>query len=502
MKGAGERQVKRRKFKSDTSNLRWTKGQQKYFAKNYKAMPRDGEDRQLFRRFIGAKYSSADVPQKMVRRALGYYGEGDYKKWMKKFVPDGSFSYLGRHLGGMSGIPGMNAVGSYAGNKLAKFVGFGDYSSNQIAGGNESQISVNRSDASGDIYVTRTEFVRNIVVSGSAGQPTVFEVREFGLNPGLGNSFPWLSQIAQNFTLYEFEGLMFQYKPLFSEDAGQSSNLGKVICATQYDPGAPKFRTSVEMENYDYANSGKPSCGLVHGVETSNQQQAMNMQYVRTGVSTRDLIFTDIGKFQLATEGIPLASGATTAIIGELWVAYRVKLSRAEIYQSLLGLGIGTDVLFGNSSAGQLATTTTFRKDTNGIGVFVRPLIGESTSMEVVFPVEISLGYYQYVVQFDSGATQFTTQTMDVPGAFVNCQYYLPGDQVPSGSVTERILGPSSPAGTTSNFRIVGVGYIYVDSPGLSVASFTVNVTGALTATTTWKLYVSQANGNVANALG
>lgn len=447
---------------------------------------------------LGNDYASALPGQKMIRRAMGYYGPGDYKKFMRNIVPEGTFAYMGRQLGGMTGIPGLNAAGAYAGNKLAKFVGFGDYTSNQIAGGQQSQISVNQHDMSGDIYVTRTEFVQNITVSGAAGQPTLFQVTSYALNPGLQQTFPWLSQVASNFTMYEFNGLMFQYKPLFSEDAGTSANLGKIVMATQYDPNSGPFRTSVEMENYDYANSSKPSMGLVHGVETANHQQALNMQYVRTGSTARDRIFTDIGTFQVGTEGVPLAAAATQAIIGELWVTYSVKLSRAELYNSLLGAGINTDILRGSCSAAQLTTGTTFQKSSNSIGITVFPV--SATSFTMFFPLNISLGYYQFVVQFSSGATVFTTQQVLLPSGFVNCQNYIPGSTIPGAPVTAAVA-PSTPIGTTSNQALLQVFYVYVNSPGLNQAQFTVNTSAALTATSTWQIFATQANADVAGSV-
>lgn len=449
---------------------------------------------------FGADWAQANDAQKSNRKALRYYGPGDYREFLSKWVPQGTFAHLGRQLGGMTGVPGLNAAGAFAGHKLSKFLGFGDYTSNQIAGGDSSQISVNQMDYSGDIYVTRTEFVRNITVSGTAGQPTAFQMNRFELNPGIANTFPWLSQIAQNFTLYDFEGLMFQYKPLFSEDAGSASNLGKVIMATNYDPDAGDFRSSIEMENYDYANSCKPSNGLIHGVETAQHQQSVNLMYVRAGVSTKDKVFTDVGSFQLATEGIPLAAAATSAIIGELWVTYRVKLSRAELYNSLLGYGVLTDVLRGTTSTAALTTGTTFVKSTNSIGVTVFP--DSATSFIIFFPVTISLGYYQITVLFESGATVFTTQECQNPDSFTNCQCFQAGRDLPDGTVGGVLSGPGGPpTGTTGNTRLMVSFGAKINSPGLSQASVRIRVSAALSNTTTWYLQVTQANGLVAENL-
>ena len=102
--------------------------------------------------------------------------------------------------------------------------------------------------------------------------------------------------------------------------------------ATNYDPEADDFASAVEMENYDYANSAKPSEHQLHGVETHPDQQSTKMQFVRTGHTTRDLIFTDIGKFQIAIDHIP-----DPGIVGELWVAYTFRLSRANVLSSVNG---------------------------------------------------------------------------------------------------------------------------------------------------------------------
>lgn len=444
---------------------------------------------------FGADWATADAEQKARRRALRFYGQGDYKSILKYgsrglgALAGGAMGYMS---GGLSGAGAGLSSGWSRGADFSKFMGWGDYSSgNQIIDGgssNQQQISVNQTDLTGDIYVARTEFVQNIVVTGPAGGTSVFENRSFGLNPGLQVVFPWLAQIAQCFTLYDFEGLIFQFKPLFSEDAGTSNSLGKVIMATEYDPAAPDFITSVQMSNYDYANSSKPSCGMYHGVETAQRQQAVNMMYVRTGTSTRDLIFTDVGKFQLATEGVPLPAGATSVIIGELWVTYRVKLSRAEIYSALLGNNITQDVQNGTSSNTALWTATSFVKSTNTIGMTVSNI--SATSLRLTFPQNLSLGYYQIMIQFRA-VTPFTTQVFNGPTNASNCQVYRPGYEVPGGPVVA-VSSPEAVTGTTANTSIMQVFWVYVNSPGLLRASIDVNVSSALVTGATWRLWVTQ----------
>jgi len=291
---------------------------------------------------------------------MNYYGAGAY------FNPNSTVAAGlrsgGAWLGRLTGIPGASEVGRWGAGQASKWLGFGAYgqptSGNQLMQ-DQSQvpISVNSTgDETGDVWVTHTEFVQNVTATATAAGSTLFQQQQFALNPGLSTTFPFLSQLAQNFEMYDFHGLMFQYKPTSGESGAASNSLGKVMLAVNYDPDAGPFLNSVQLENYDYACSTKPALGLVHGVETANHQQAVNMMYVRTGTSSKDKVFTDLGTLTVATEGVP-ASGAGTQIIGELWVTYSIRLSRANLYNSILGLGIPADYFSGTCTAANLTNT-------------------------------------------------------------------------------------------------------------------------------------------------
>lgn len=455
----------------------------------YPSLPYDSMERKAGRFLMGEDYKSANDGQKRVRKALGYYGPGDYRSFFRKYIPAGTFASVGRSLGSMTGIPGMNAVGAFAGNKLAKYVGFGDYGmvENQIVGGaGKGQISVNEDNMSGDVYITQTEFVQNISCSATGAGASGFQIVSFGINPGLSVTFPFLSQIAQNYTLYEFEGLMFKFNPTSGENNATSNALGKVIMAVNYDPTSPAFINSVQMENYDYANAAKPSQTIVHGVETKNSQQALNMQYVRTGASSKSLIFTDIGTLYVATEGIPFAA-AGTQVLGELWVTYRVKLSRANLYGALVGQNISQDYLSGTTSLASLTTGTTLVKSTNQIGCTV--LASSATTLSINFPPNISLGTYFVLLSFQG---TFTTQSITSFASPSSCQLSVVGVNLPANS---NVIGaPASQVGTTSNLQIAGFAWVTVQAPGSAQAAFVVTVSAALPNGTTWRLWVTQAN--------
>lgn len=316
----------------------------------------------------GPTWNSATVAQRKARIEAGYKGRGDYRS----ILAAGS-----RGLGyGIGSYFGNGQVGADWGGRFSKWMGWGKYrrrknyrgrgdyggdaGGNQImAGSVDTPITVNASDdLSGDIYISHREFVQNITATGGSGNISPFKLESFSINAGLAQTFPWLAQIAQNFSLYEFLGLIYEFRPTSGELGATGTNaLGKLVMATQYDPDAPSFTSTIEMENYDYANSCKPSEHMLHGVETDPKQRPTNLLYVRTGASTKSQIFTDVGDFQIATEGLPVTSGAT-AIIGELWVTYRVKLSRARLFATQLGSNILFDQFLGVSSTTSLVGNT------------------------------------------------------------------------------------------------------------------------------------------------
>lgn len=332
-----------------------------------------------------------------------YWGPGDYWEDAEKgaLAGAGIGGMVGAGLGAEVTLPFMGAgavPGAVAGSAIGagiggltglttglynQYFGKGDYTSvNQIAGGGEV-ISVNKSNRTGDIFIEQTEFIGNLTASNplQTGSSTAwqsgktssqFSIESYDINPGLDKLFPFLSQIAANYELYEWEGLMLKYVPNSGETSVMSNQLGKVIFATNYDPDAMPFRTSVEMQNYDYANSAKPSVPIVHGVETARFSKASNMLYVRDGNSTKDRVLTDIGRVFIATEGIPIDAGTTTAspttvVLGELHVTYRIRLSRAKLYQSLLGFGISSDRFIQDRANAYTVSTRWLFSTTHGV---------------------------------------------------------------------------------------------------------------------------------------
>ena len=260
-------------------------------------------------------------------------------------------------------------------------IGWGDYSNpqaNQLVHSANStqplQVNVDPNNLSGDVYIEHREFIQNIF-SGTGATYSAFKIDAFDINAGLSNTFPWLSQLAQNFTLFKFEGLIFEFRPTTGESGGSTNILGKMIMATQYDPDADPFTSSLEMENYDYSQSAKPASCMIHGVETETKQSFSENLYVRTGASNKSKIFTDLGTFQIASEGIPTTSSQQ---LGELWVTYKIKLSRSRLYSSLANNNFSSYYYFradGTRLLGSVLPTPTAA----GVGTFL-PVVNSTSN--------------------------------------------------------------------------------------------------------------------------
>ncbi len=201
----------------------------------------------------GSSFKRASLDQQLARRADGYRGRGDYKSVWKDYR-----SYVPRAIGAAAGLAATRSLtGAAAGwghgaNLSKNVLGWGDYGAtvgNEIMGGGAGPMSVNEAqgDMTGDVYINHREFVKDIYSSGIAGSAG-FKNEVFRINPGVPSkseataetkvntgAFPFLLQLAQNYTLFEFQGLIFEYRPMSGEMGSSSNSLGTIIMATDYD---------------------------------------------------------------------------------------------------------------------------------------------------------------------------------------------------------------------------------------------------------------------------
>ncbi len=250
--------------------------------------------------------------------------------------------------------------------------GFGDYTvaNNSIMGlfgGSDPPEVVNSN--------TKATIVRHREYLGDVTSTTSFTPIEYIINPGNSLTFPWLSNVAHAFEEYKFRGLLFEFKSMSSDavlSTAASSGLGTVIMATQYDVLDDIFPNKQAIENYQYANSRKPSLSFIHPVECARNQTVMNELFVRTHAvpADADARFYDLGRFVLATQGMQNNGG----VIGELWVTYEIELLKPKIPENTAAVGLshfGLNLIANSLPLGSIAPTPLY--NTLGCSIQTNP---------------------------------------------------------------------------------------------------------------------------------
>lgn len=281
----------------------------------------------------------------------------------------GWMTAAGAGIGGLIGsavAPGVGtgigaSIGAGAGGLLSYLTGVGEYKLHKNVFANGAPPAMVNRDTHGGVTVRNREYICDII-SGASG---TFNVEVFPIQPGLTSSFPLLSEIAQGFDQYEFQGLAYEFRSM-SGDALNSTNtaLGTVCMATNYNAAQPAFGSKAAMENYEFGQSVRPSSSCLHLVECEKGQMVLDNQYVRTGAvpAGQDVRFYDHGNFEIATAGMQ----GSYVNVGELWVTYQVKFLRPKMYSALglatkyahyyTGTGINNANPLGTSTLAALGT--------------------------------------------------------------------------------------------------------------------------------------------------
>ena len=285
---------------------------------------------------FGRSVAEATGDQLRQRYETGYRGRGGLKRFARKHATlanakklyklaekSGAIDYA--MDAGMAAFPEAAPAMMLAEGQMSKYAGRGayDHTTNQLFHGGPSSAFQTSGDETNDIVISRCEYIKDIVPT-SVGFQTQYNAN---LNPGLSDSYPWLSQIACYFEEYEWVQLVYELRSMVTE--GNTTSAGTLIHATQYNPANGLFTTKQRMENYEYAQSHKVTDHGHHGVECDPDKRSGNSsEYVRTGplASNQDIKTYDLGIYQLCTSG-----AVANLNLGELWVHYTVKLKKTKI---------------------------------------------------------------------------------------------------------------------------------------------------------------------------
>ena len=302
--------------------------------------------------------------QAQMRMMSGYTGRGAY-----------SGRSIGRALGGMAGGFFGNkklggAIGAALGNAGQRYLGGGlytgsglysgsglytsEHANNLIAGGGGGSAPgfAGSGDETGAVTISHSEYISDIYAPGTQGGGAVsFQNTPYALNPAIASTFPFLSQIAQNYDEYEFVQLIFHYRST-TTDIGNSTTgqCGTVILCTNYNAATAPFTDKQSMLEYAHAHDCKLTEHMTHGVECDPAKSAMApCLFTRANpvVINQDLKTYDKGVFQIAIANCPVAYNGFP--VGELWVDYTVTLRKPKLFVTR-GLEIDRDAFYASTN--------------------------------------------------------------------------------------------------------------------------------------------------------
>lgn len=416
------------------------------------------------------------VPRKkrVVRKVRVLKGKGDYvladpshvtKKDVKEAYKQGLSE--GAEASGPQSVGAT--IGQYLGHGAQKVVkmltGFGDYSVNENSlmhggatlGANPPSVE---NTATGFI-VRHREYISDIYST------TAFVNISLAINPGLSATFPWLSQVADSFEQYSFRGLVFEYKSMSSDailSGGSSSALGTVIMSTQYNSLDLPFTDKRTMENYEYANSDKPSNSFMHPIECKKNQNSISELYVRgvgTPVATGDKRLYDLGVFNIATQGMQNAS--SNQVVGELWCTFEIEFFKAKLNTGDPSLASDLFTASATNYFNLLAPfdSTCLPSLQNSIGCNI-PVRGT-----IRFPRDVVDGIYA-ITYFITGATPTGADSAayTAGGVTVNVDIISSAVKFFFAGANSYALAPN-PNSVTNNVQITQICKITQDNPGL-----------------------------------
>lgn len=153
-----------------------------------------------------------------------------------------------------------------------------------------------------------------------AGSTTFTVQYSLDINPGIPNSFPWLSQVAINYEFYKIHSLSYTWVPI-----APTSTQGDVILSPNYDAldGIP----TTELKAANTADSIEFSCwaNATCRLDPKSCMGGMERKYVRLYNASGDLKTYDAGSLFVCTN-----NETGTGAIGKLWCNYDIEFFKPQ----------------------------------------------------------------------------------------------------------------------------------------------------------------------------
>lgn len=148
-------------------------------------------------------------------------------------------------------------------------------------------------------------------VSGTTG----FGTTRYIINPGLSQTFPWLSGEADKWEQYRFHRLRFVYVPRCA-----STTVGSVLLSPDYNVRDLAPTTELEAADTFGAVENSAWTEIACNLDVSAMFPIGPRKMIRQANVAGDMNLYDCGSFYVSTTG-----EADTSLIGKLWVEYDVE---------------------------------------------------------------------------------------------------------------------------------------------------------------------------------
>jgi hypothetical protein len=281
-----------------------------------------------------------------------------------------------------------SAVGHSLGAALSQWLGAGDYevSKNSLVARASAGIPMMHKTQQ-SVVVRHREFIG--AINGSVGFNVAYALP---INPGLNQTFPWLSRLAGSFQEYSLKGMVYHYVPTSGAAvASTNSALGSVMIQTSYRSSDTPPGSKVEMLNEYWANEVVPCDTMCHPIECDPKENPFAIHYVRTGpIPSGEPLMYDQGITFVCTQGMQ-----ATNQVGDLWVTYEVELKKPIVSSNVTELsgyfttqfGGGTNTALFNSAQSATAGNLVLSLSANTItipagltGIFLIQVAAQSTA--------------------------------------------------------------------------------------------------------------------------
>jgi hypothetical protein len=261
-------------------------------------------------------------------------GKGDYTIGQQlRGIAKGAIINGGRAIGSYAGGQfGMSRDGARIGGKLGErfshWIGSGDYemsnrTNSLIRSAHSVPANSSFEDPSKGVPIVHREYIGELYSSPNAG---TFNVTTLSGQPGLGASFPWLSQLAILYEYYTIESMIYEYESSVSNYQA-AGGLGTLMLSCEYNVSSTPFSNKVNLMNSDFAEDCRVDKNMLYGIECNRWTRS---EYAtRNTTSTLPLIDTDAYNLQIAT--LQPATFPTSSVLGSLFCTYRVRFYKPRI---------------------------------------------------------------------------------------------------------------------------------------------------------------------------